>query len=168
MFDFDETLIPDDSFQVLLEYFQIDVDSFINDRVQPLVDNGWDKYLARAYCLVKESHHREKSNKITKSKLIELGHKLNLYDGVTAMFDLLHQRAKAIDSDLELEFYLISGGFVDIASDWEHLEKIGSSQKLSNLVLANYQQDSEMMRSLFLAIDCIGKRIALGQLSMEQ
>ena len=272
VFDFDETLIPDDSFKVLLQYCQIDVDTFNKDRVEPLINDGWDKYLARAYCLVKESHQRTK-NKITKNTLTELGQKIKLQDGVTAMFDRLQQKVENIDKEIELEFYLISGGFIDIArgtsiakyfkrmwgcefhyndlgeieflkqqmthtektrylyylskgierenekdliynyqdfseerlriplnqviyvgdgtsdvpcftvvnqyngiaigiysedctpQEWEHLEKVSSSQKLSNLVPANYREDSEMMRSLFLAIDCICSRIALRKLS---
>lgn len=276
VFDFDETLTPDDSFEALLRDCQIDVDSFTRDRIQPLIDDGWDKYLARAYCLVKESRQREKSERITKSKLGELGKKMKLYDGVSAMLDRLQQQVNGIDTEIKLEFYLISGGFVDIArstsiakyfkrmwgcefyynergeieflkqqmthtektrylyylskgidtenqkdliydyqdlpedkiyvplsqviyvgdgtsdipcfsvinqyggialgifsqnqaaEEWEHLENVSSSQKLSNLVPANYQEDSEMMQSLLLAIDCIGKRIALGKLSIGE
>ena len=274
-FDFDKTLIPDDSFQVLLKDCQIDVDSFYNDHLEPLFADGWDKYLAKAYCLVKESQQRT-DNKITKTQLWELGKKLELYDGVTAMFDRLQQRVLDLDLDIDLEFYLITGGFVDIprgtsiaryfkqmwgcefqyndkgeieflkrqmthtektrylyylskgidrenekdliynyqdlpaenihvplnqviyvgdgssdipcftvlnqyggiaigiypqncsADEWEHLENISSSQKLSSLVPANYQKDSPLMRSLLLAIDCIGKRIALRKLGLGE
>ena len=275
VFDFDETLIPDDSFKLLLQYLQIDPDRFISDRVKPLVDNGWDKYLARAYCLVKYSQQANEG-KITKDKLLKLGSEIELYDEVTAMFDRLNQRAKAVDDEIELEFYLISGGFVDIARgtsiakhfkrmwgcelhyneggevefikrqmthtektrylyylskgieaenskdiiynyqdipkdeiyiplsqviyigdgasdipcftlvgdyggitlgifpqdgaarEWDYLEDINSSQRLSNLVPAGYQEDSEMMRSLYLAIDCLGKQIALRKLSIGE
>ena len=276
VFDFDETLIPDDSFKALLRDCQIDVDSFTSDRVQPLIDDGWDKYLARAYCLVKESQQRKEGEKITKSKLSKLGEKMKLYDGVAKMFDRLQQQVETIDTAIELEFYLISGGFVDIArstsiakyfkrmwgcefhysdrgeieflkqqmthvektrylyylskgldsennkdliynyqdlsvdkihiplsqviyvgdgtsdvpcfsvinqyggialgiysqkqtaEEWEHLENVSSSQRLSNLVPANYQLDSEMMRSLSLAINCIANQIALRKLSVGE
>lgn len=47
----------------------------------------------------------------------------------------------------------------------EHLKKVSSSQKLSNLVSDNCREDSEMRRSLCLAIDCICSRIALRKLS---
>ena len=260
----------------MLRDCQIDVDSFTSDRVQPLVDDGWDKYLARAYCLVKESQQRKEGEKITKSKLSKLGEKMKLYDGVEAMFTRLQQQVEAIDTEIELEFYLISGGFVDIArstsiakyfkrmwgcefhyndrgeieflklqmthvektrylyylskgldsennkdliynyrdlpvdkfhiplsqviyvgdgtsdipcfsvinqyngialgiysqkqaaEEWEHLENVSSSQRLSNLVPANYQSDSEMMRSLSLAINCIANQIALLKLSVGE
>ncbi len=273
VFDFDKTLIPDDSFNILLQDCQIDIDYFNNELVKPLVSDDWDKYLARAYCLIKESQQR-KNNKITKSKLIEVGKKLKLYDGVTTIFDRLQQRAK--EHEIELEFYLISGGLVDLArstsiakyfkkmwgcelhynergeieflkkqmthtektrylyylskgidkenerdliynyqdfpnekvriplsqivyvgdgtsdipcftvinqyggiamgvypqnrtaEEWKHRENISSSQKLSNLVAANYQEDSEMMLSLLLAIDCISARIALKKLSLGE
>ena len=89
VFDFDQTLIPDDSFEVLLRDCEIDVDSFKSDRIKPLVADGWDNYLARAYCLSLESQQRN-VNKITKAKLIELGKKIKFCDGVTEIFDLLH------------------------------------------------------------------------------
>ncbi|MDJ0635083.1 MAG: haloacid dehalogenase-like hydrolase [Xenococcaceae cyanobacterium MO_188.B29] len=273
VFDFDETLIPDDSFEVLLRDFQIDVDSFKSDRIKPLVADGWDNYLARTYCLTQESQQR-KTNKITKTRLAELGQKIELCDGVTTMFNLLNQRVE--DKEIELEFYLISGGFVDIArntsiakhfkrmwgsefnyneqgeidflkkqmthtektrylyyiskgiekenekdlvynyqdfsdeqihipldqviyvgdgtsdipcftvinqyggisigvyredrtaDEWEHSQEISPSQKLSNLAPANYQENSQMMRSLLLAIDSISSRIALRKLTNDQ
>ena len=272
VFDFDQTLIPNDSFNILLQYCQIDIDSFKRDYIKPLVADGWDNYLARAYCLAQESQQR-KNNKITKSKLIELGQKIELCDGVATMFDRLQK--KATDNEIELEFYLISGGFVDIprstkiakyfkrmwgcelhyneqgevdffkkqmthtektrylyylskgvekenekdliynyqdfstdeiriplsqviyvgdgtsdipcftvinqyggiaigvhaqnrtANEWEHLDEISPSQRISNLVSANYQENSEMMRSLFLAIDSISSRIALRKLTVD-
>lgn len=273
-FDFDRTLIPDDSFHLLLKDSQLDVDDFIDNRVEPLFADGWDRYLAKAYCLVQESQQR-KQNKITKNQLIELGKKLKLYDGVTEIFELLQQKVKEIDPEIELEFYLISGGFADIArstsiakyfkriwgcefqysdrgevefikrqmthtektrylyylskgidkenekdliynyqdlpeekihiplsqviyvgdgssdipcftvinqyggiplgvyaqdctaDEWKYLENISHSQKLSGLVPANYQENSKLIRSLVLAVDSIGKRIALRKLNIE-
>jgi hypothetical protein len=65
VFDFDETLTPKDSFAALLEDCGLNVEEFKN-RVQSLVDQGWEKYLARAYCLVKASGQLD--HKITQSK----------------------------------------------------------------------------------------------------
>lgn len=276
VFDFDETLVPHDSFELLLRELQIDVDSFISDRVEPLIADGWDKYLARAYCLVKYSQQAEEKEKITKDRLFKIGGKIDLYDRVSEMFDRLQERAKDIDAEIEIEFYLISGGFVDIARgtsiakhfkrmwgcelhynergeidfikrqmthtektrylyylskgiegenpkdivynyrdipsneiyiplsqtiyvgdgasdipcftvvgdyggialgiypqnstapEWDYLPSIQSNQRLSNLVPASYEEDSEMMRSLYLAIDCLGKQIALRKLSIGE
>ena len=114
VFDFDETLAPD-TFAVLLEDLGLDANSFKQERVQPLVDDGWDKYIARAYCLVEESNRRSPGDKITKERLGKVGRGLKPFDGVVEMFDLLRQCAKNVVSDVEIEFYLISGGFIEMA-----------------------------------------------------
>lgn len=270
-FDFDETLAPRDSFAALLEDCGLDVDDFKNNRIPSLISDGWEKYLARAYCLVEESRQREQ--KITKQMLAKSGENIELYEGTDKLFDRLQKRIKTISDEIELEFYLISGGFVDIsrntslakdfkrmwgcefhygendaiefikkqmthvektrylyylskgiegsenekdliynydelseedlyvplsqviyvgdgASDvpcfdvinqhggmsigiyaedssarkWEYSGSISADQKLSNLVPASYEEDSELMRSLYLCVECIAKRIALRQL----
>lgn len=274
VFDFDETLTPKDSFAALLEDCGLDVDEFTNNRVQALVDQGWEKYLARAYCLVKASEQLER--KITRSKIAEVGQNIALYQGTDQLFSRLQQKIHGIDDGIELEFYLISGGFVDIprntplakdfrrmwgcefhygesgeidflkkqmthtektrylyyisqgiegaenekdliynyqgsdpeelyipldqmiyvgdgasdvpcfdvmgqyggmsigiygkghsAKDWENIESITNAQKLSNLVPAGYEEDSELVRSLSLCVECIAKRIALRKLREE-
>lgn len=114
VFDFDETLAPD-TFAVLLEDLGLDADAFKQERVQPLVNGGWDKYIARAYCLVRESNRRSPQDKITKERLVKVGKKLQPYDGVPQMFDRLKQCAKNVVADVEIEFYLISGGFIEMA-----------------------------------------------------
>lgn len=276
VFDFDETLIPDDSFKILLRDCQLDVETFERDRVTPLIEQGWHKYLARTYCLVQESRHREGKDKITKERLANLGRKLRLIEGVPSMFECLRKRAVEIVPEVEVEFYLISGGFIDIARNtsiakhftqmwgcelsyddtgeiqflkqlmshtekthylyylsigiereneqdlmynyrdlpveelhvplnqviyvgdgtsdipcftvinqyggialgiyedsltaqkWEHREKVTHSQQLTNLVPANYEPNSELMRSLILSIECISKQITLLQLSVGE
>ncbi|MEO0646453.1 MAG: hypothetical protein AAFZ17_09925 [Cyanobacteria bacterium J06650_10] len=51
------------------------------------------------------------------------------------------------------------------ADEWEYLDSVGSSQRLSNLVPASYEKDSELVRSLTLSVESIAKRIALHRLS---
>ncbi|MEO0458715.1 MAG: haloacid dehalogenase-like hydrolase [Cyanobacteria bacterium P01_A01_bin.114] len=274
VFDFDETLTPHDSFAVLLQACQLDADEFTRNRIQPLLDQGWEKYLARAYCLVQESQQR--SNQITQDKLASVGQQIELYEGVNDLFAHLQQKIQAISEDTELEFYLISGGFVDIprntsvakdfvrmwgcelhydetgavafmkrqmthtektrylyylskgieqsdnekdliynypnlpadelhvplnqviyvgdgasdipcfdvirqhggtaigiyaegrsAEQWEYLEEIKSSQRLSNLVPASYEKDSELVQSLSLSVESLAKKLALHQLSSK-
>lgn len=46
--------------------------------------------------------------------------------------------------------------------------EITSSQRLVNLAPAEYQEDSELMRSLTLAIESICKKISLLQLSVGE
>ncbi len=274
VFDFDETLTPTDSFAILLEDCGLDADDFADSRVQPLVDQGWEKYLARAYALIQESQQRE--DKITQEKLAKVGQTIALYEGTDQLFERLQKRIEKVVSHVELEFYLISGGFIDIprhsklvdsfkrmwgcelhydksgaveflkrqmthtektrylyylskgiegtenekdlvynysdipvedlhiplnqvvyvgdgtsdvpcfdvmaqyggmsigiyakgrsAKEWAHLENISTTQKLSNLVPADYGEESELMRSLYLCVECIAKRISLRQLREE-
>ena len=272
VFDFDETLTPQDSFAALLKACDLDVDDFKNDRIPALIEQGWEKYLARAYCLVQASEQH--SHKITQADLIEVGKTIPLYDGTEKLYERLQQKVKAIDPEIDLEFYLISGGFVDIprhtplaqyfkrmwgcefhysetgaiefikkqmthsektrylyyiskgiegsqnekdliynyrdlstdelyvplgqviyvgdgasdipcfdvikqyggmsigiypngdsAEDWDYLESVRDTQKLSNLVPARYDEDSELVRSLSLGVEYMAKKISLLKLS---
>jgi phosphoserine phosphatase len=114
VFDFDETLAPD-TFKLLLQDLGLDAETFKKERVKPLINQGWDKYLARAYCLIEESKQRKDQDKITQARLAKVGQGLQLFEGVTEMFERLQQCAHSIISDVEVEFYLITGGFVEMA-----------------------------------------------------
>ena len=114
VFDFDETLAPD-TFAVLLQDLGLDVDTFKQERVQPLIDDGWDKYIARAYCLIEESKQRDGEDKVTKERLAKVGKKIKPFDGVPEMFERLQKCASGVISDVEVEFYLITGGFLEMA-----------------------------------------------------
>lgn len=113
VFDFDDTLVPD-TFDVLLESCGLDVNSFRAERVQPLLNDGWDKIPARFYSLIEESKQRQ-DNKITKDYLANLGSNLTPFDGVPEMFERLRNHACDRVQDVEVEFYLITGGILEIA-----------------------------------------------------
>lgn len=273
-FDFDDTLAPD-ALDGLLEYLGIDADEFRNQRVQPLLDEGWDKVAARCYCLVQESRRRDPGAKITYDTLAQFGQTIQPFPGVVEMFDRLRQRVQQLDSAIDLEFYVITGGFGDIvrhtaianqfkqiwgcefayddrgeitflkrsithtektrylmqissgqqtvdgdgrafayrdvpeedlhvplsqviyvgdgASDvpcfslindergiaigvlkrnttngWGKEVQVSESQRVTNLAPADYQHDSEMMRSLLLAVENLCKQIELRQLSVGE
>ncbi|MEG3850348.1 haloacid dehalogenase-like hydrolase [Microcoleus sp. herbarium19] len=112
VFDFDDTLVPD-TVDSLLESLDIDALKFRQERIQPLIDNGWDKILARFYAIIEES--KRQGNKITQEYLAKFGQELAPFDGVPEMFDRLRKSAGKINPKVELEFYLISCGMVDIA-----------------------------------------------------
>ena len=271
VFDFDETLTPRDSFAVLLENSGFDAEEIKSSKIQSLVEEGWEKYLARAYTTVQLS--RQRSSPITRDTLIKTGQTIQLYEGAETLFERLQDQIHSVGSDIELEFYLISGGFVDIprntaiaknfkhmwgcefhydetgavdfikkqmthtektrylyylsrgieasdnekdliynyadlpkedlyipldqviyvgdgasdipcfaaikehggmsigiypsdrsAKDWKYMEKISQTQRLSNLVPAGYEDDSELVRSLSLCVECIATQIKLRQL----
>lgn len=273
VFDFDETLVPE-SFRVLLEHFNLDAEEFNHNRVYKLVDEGWQKVPARAYALIEESKQRKDAEKITQSRIAEFGRNLEPFPGVPQMFDRLRECARNIIPDIEVEFYLITGGFVEIArntsianqfkamwgcefhygqngeieclkqimthtektrylfhvskgidrqndrdlvfldqdipaeelhvplsqtiyvgdgtsdipcfaimnehhgiaiglykdksvDEWQHAEKVEANQQVANLAPPDYSEDSELMRSLILAVESISKQIALHALSVK-
>lgn len=112
VFDFDDTLVPD-TVDSLLESLGIDALKFRKERIQPLIDSGWDKILARFYALIEESKRR--ANKITQEYIARFGEQLMPFDGVTEMFDRLRHSAYEINPKVEVEFYLITCGMVEIA-----------------------------------------------------
>lgn len=112
VFDFDDTLVPD-TVDSLLKSLGVDALKFRQERIQPLVESGWDKILARFYALIEESKHQ--GNKITKEYITSFSEQLRPFDGVTQMFDRLRQSAYRINPKVEVEFYLITCGMVEIA-----------------------------------------------------
>ncbi|PZD71216.1 hypothetical protein C1752_07492 [Acaryochloris thomasi RCC1774] len=113
-FDFDETLVPD-SFDGLLNYLGYDVAQFREERYEPLKHQGWDGIAARFHLLAEASQQRPAGQKITKETLTQFGQQHQPFPGVTEMFEQLTQQAQAIVPDIEVEFYLITSGFVEVA-----------------------------------------------------
>ncbi|HEY9735606.1 MAG TPA: HAD family hydrolase [Trichocoleus sp.] len=272
VFDFDETLGPD-TFDLLIESLGLDAKTFRRERYNPLKEAGWDGPLARAYALIQESQQRPPEQRITRDYLIELGRQLQPFKGLEEMFDRLHQKVHELNPKVELEFYVISGGFEDIlchtciaphfkkiwgcqfhyndkgeiefvqrsishtektrylmqiasgkekveetgrsfayrdvpedqlhvplsqviyvgdgASDipcfsvvndeggialgvfkdeqeWNERVEVSESQRVANLAEADYREDSELMRSLLLAVESLCKQISLRQLSLDK
>lgn len=112
VFDFDDTLVPD-SFDSLLESCDINSDKFRQQRMQPLIDNGWDEILARFYALIEES--KRQGNKIDEEYITSFGKSLTPFDGASQMFEVLQEAARVINPKIEIEYYLISSGMVEVA-----------------------------------------------------
>jgi hypothetical protein len=112
VFDFDDTLVPD-TVDALLESLGIDALEFRQEKIRPLIDKGWDKILARFYALIEES--KRQNYKITQEYIAKFGQELAPFDGVNKMFDRLQQCAHESNPKVEVEFYLITCGMVEIA-----------------------------------------------------
>jgi len=269
VFDFDDTLAPD-TFDELLKRLGLDVHEFRQQRYEPLKAAGWDHVAARFYCLIQESKRRQE--KITQDYLIQFGQELQPFDGVMEMFDRLHQHIQKLNPEIDLKFYIITGGFAEVvrhtciapyltkiwgcefhyaengeieflkrsishtektrylmhiasgreqvdgdgrsfayrdapedqlqvplsqmiyvgdgasdvpcfsvlndeggialgvykgdtATEWTQQIEVTESQRVLNLAPADYQEDSELMRSLTLAVESLCKQISLRQLS---
>jgi phosphoglycolate phosphatase-like HAD superfamily hydrolase len=113
VFDFDDTLAPD-TLEGLLNFLEIDVEHFRQKRIQPLEDVGWDSAAARAYCLIKESQRRPENDKITYSTLSQFGQQIQPFPGIQDTLKKLRRRAQELSPEVELEFYIVTGGFGDI------------------------------------------------------
>ena len=153
IFEFDETLAPD-TFTALLEHCGLDPDQFHEDRIAPLLELGWDKKLARFHCLIEESRRRDDLT-IGADTLAEVGRSLELYPEVAQMFDRVRQYAQQVVPDVEVEFYLLTAD-------------MHAGRRVENLALSDYREDSELMKSLRLAVESIAKRIALRRMSQAE
>ncbi|HEX2226724.1 MAG TPA: HAD family hydrolase [Candidatus Binatia bacterium] len=112
IFDFDDTLAPV-STHALLKRYGIDPKTFDRKWIQPLRAEGWDEKLAEFYCLINESKRRP-DRPITREFLAEVGRAIEPFEGVPKMFGRVRDCARRQISDIELEFYLLSCGFVDL------------------------------------------------------
>ena len=112
VFDFDLTLAPD-SFNALLARCGVDPEPWRKEHVQPLIEGGWDEILAYFFCLIRLSCSG-RGPRITRELVEEAGRGIEPYDGVPEMFDRLRRAARAVLPEIEVEFYLLSSGFIDV------------------------------------------------------
>jgi hypothetical protein len=112
VFDFDDTLAPN-SYSSLLDRCDLDIDTFLKKRVQPLIEDGWDEILAKFYCLIEESHRTDGCT-ITRQLLADVGREIKFFNGVPEMFDRLRTCASKLIPDIDVEFYLLSSGILEI------------------------------------------------------
>ncbi len=102
LFDFDDTLAPD-SYRSLLQSCGVDHNQFEQERVQPLLEDGWGHILARMYCLIEESRRNENCT-ITKQHMHDIGRTIPVFDGVPEMFDRIRNRVRELVPDVEVKF----------------------------------------------------------------
>ena len=113
VFDFDRTLGPD-SIDALLAHVGIkDSEEFRREHVKPLTEDGWDPLLAVFYAIVQLSR-REEGPAVTLELLGEVGRNLELYPGVRELFGRVRGWAEAIVPELDVEFYVLTCGLVQM------------------------------------------------------
>ncbi|MDY7107401.1 MAG: haloacid dehalogenase-like hydrolase [Planctomycetota bacterium] len=113
IFDFDDTLAPD-STSAFLASIGVDVDDFWARRVKRRLEAHWDPIPAYLYEMIVESNTRPASDRITRDRLAAFAEQVVFFPGVKEIFPALRAEARAIDSDIEVEFYLISSGIGEI------------------------------------------------------
>ncbi len=113
VFDFDDTLGPD-STTAYLDSLGVDTARFWGQEVQALIEDGWDPMPAYLYKMIQYSNAQKSGKRITKDGLIRFGRQHKLYEGATRFFSKIIRRAQAILPDVEVEFFLISGGIGEL------------------------------------------------------
>ncbi len=112
LFDFDDTLGPD-STSGFLERAGVNVPSFWQNNVQPLLDADWDPvpaYMGQMLELSKAG----RIPPVTQAQFVQWGKDLPLYDGVNTIFTRLRAQCHEANPRARLEFYLISSGIGDV------------------------------------------------------
>mgnify|MGYP001098698717 CR=1 FL=1 len=119
IFDFDDTVADDTTDLFLKEKLEMNkkqIQEFWNKDVRDKVKEGWDPPLAYINLILE--HIRNSGLKIKNQDLRQLGNKVKLYPGVEDMFSRLrvfvHSKQKLQKAHVQLEFYIISGGFEEI------------------------------------------------------
>ena len=112
VFDFDQTLAGD-SVEALLDHVGVDRDEFVETRLKPKKDDGWDPIAARFQSLIEVSRER-KDGPITREMLGEVGRRLGTFDGVPEMFGRVREAACDVAGDVEVEFHVCSSGIAEI------------------------------------------------------
>lgn len=111
VFDFDQTL-GEGAIDVLLRKLQVDPVEFARKKVQPLLRQSWDLSLARFKALIDLSESL--GGAVTETALREVGRDLPLYPQVQHVFKRLRAAAQAIAPGVEVEFYVLTAGFVEV------------------------------------------------------
>jgi phosphoserine phosphatase len=112
IFDFDDTLIPDSTTQLLTAH-NIDAASFW-DEAKKLVLDGYDPAQAFLKLLLDNIGPNKRLGELTNAKLFEFGKGLNnFFPGIPELFTDL-RREVANYHDIGIEFYIVSGGLQPI------------------------------------------------------
>ncbi len=109
VFDFDDTLAPDSTSQ-LLAALGVDVPGFWRDEVRPLIRSGWDPVPAYLYRMLELGRAGRFNQPLVPNVLRRIGGALELYPGVPDLFERLWAHVDSVYPDVQLEFYVISSG----------------------------------------------------------
>lgn len=110
VFDFDDTLMPDSTTK-FLQSRGIDTEKFWQDAGQ-LIKNGYDQPSAYIRLMLEEVGPDKKLGPITNADLRAFGATLehDFYPGLPEFFDDLKSEVKKEFANIEVEYYLVSGG----------------------------------------------------------
>jgi len=111
IFDFDDTLVPD-SLTALLSSASIDTKDFWEAKVPKLIQEGYDPPSAYLKLLLDNIGDGKPLGPLTNAKLRQFGETLDsqFFPGLPKFFEDVPALVKAEYKNIEVEFYIISGG----------------------------------------------------------
>ncbi len=113
VFDFDETLAPNTT-NALIRHLGLEPEEWRETHVAPRVEDGWETRLAEAAGLIELS--AGDNGPITAETFEAVAAELELYPGVTELFDHVTDAVAATEPDIDIEFHVLTAGFVNIPS----------------------------------------------------
>lgn len=118
IFDFDDTLMPDSTTELIKQH-GVDPEEFWGSTVKDYLLNGYEPALAYLNRLLEYAGKGKPLGPMTNDGLREFGKSLapNFYSGLSTMLKELREIAQAVSSDINVEFYIVSGGLQDLISD---------------------------------------------------
>ena len=111
VFDFDDTLLPDSTSE-LLESRGIDAMEFWRNEAKALLDLGYDPTHAYLNLILDRVGKGKELGEISNKSLNQFGATLDdtFYPGVKSLFRDLKKTVTSVSDQLSIEFYIISGG----------------------------------------------------------
>lgn len=128
IFDFDDTLMPDSTTE-LIKHYGVDPDEFWGSTVKDLLLKGYEPALAYLNKLLDYAEEGMPLASITNAGLRQFGKTLapNFYSGLNTMLKELKDVAQNVSTDINLEFYIVSGGLQDLIEDIPLVKKYFSA-----------------------------------------
>ena len=115
VFDFDRTLSAG-TIDALLGALSVeDHRHWREERLQSMIDDGWDEILAKADLLLRTAE--EQGRRLTRELVEEVGRGLEAYPGVEKTLNELREVGAQAGEGAEVELYVLSSGFVDMMAE---------------------------------------------------
>lgn len=117
IFDYDDTIVPDSTTQ-LLEHYNIDPKKFWEREVKKLIRRGYEPVLAVLKTLIDKIGQEKPLGMLNNQKLREIGKEIakTQYPGLNELIRDLKNTVASKYSDITIEFFVISGGLEEIIS----------------------------------------------------
>jgi hypothetical protein len=128
VFDFDDTLAPDSTTKFLQAY-GIDTAAFWQNEVKPLVESGFDQPTAYLNLILNQVGPDGRFGNLTNAALLEFGSSLDndFYPGLPEFFDDIQAQVANSYKNIQVEFYVISGGLSEIIRGSKIVQKYFTS-----------------------------------------